>query len=154
MAIETTQNLTDETLGKINDLVRVNIDSSRGFKAAAETIENASIASLFREIAEERSAFGRELAGYVEMNDEEADDSGSISGAVHRWWLIARGAVSGGDDYAVLAEAERGEDQIKARYEEVLKEIPGSAMNRVLQDQYARVKHSHDRIRDMRDRAK
>lgn len=154
MSIETIRDLNDETLEKVNDLVRVNIDSSRGFETAADAIENASIASLFREISEERASFGRELAKFVELNDEEANDSGSISAAVHRWWISARGALSGGDDYAVLAEAERGEDKIKEQYETVLKEIPGSALNSVLQDQYARVKRSHDRIRDLRDSAK
>jgi len=59
--------------------------------------------------------------------------------------------LSGGDAYAVLAEAERGEDQIKHAYEDVLQETAGSAMNDVLQSQYAIVKAGHDKIRDLRD---
>ncbi|TWT39087.1 PA2169 family four-helix-bundle protein [Blastopirellula retiformator] len=55
------------------------------------------------------------------------------------------------DCYAILAEAEAGEDHIKHAYEDALKETAGSAMNDVLQKQYAQVKQGHDRIRDMRD---
>lgn len=154
MSIETIQCLTEETLTRVNDLVRINIDSSRGLRTAADTIEDPAIAQLLRELAEERDAFGRELSGYVEMNDEEANDAGSIVGTFHRWWVAVCGSVSGGDDYVVLAEAERGEDQIRDRYEDVLRDIPGSALNRVLQDQLSSIKRSHDRIRNLRDAAK
>ncbi len=154
MAIETIQSLTDETLLRVNDLVRVNVDSSEGFKTAANSIRNPSIASLFREIAAQRAAFGGELANYVEMNDEEAKDSASISGTFHRWWISARGALSGGNDYAVLAEAERGEDKIKERYETVLKHLLNSALLGVVSDQYAKIQRDHDRVRDLRDLAK
>ena len=59
--------------------------------------------------------------------------------------------VTNGDAYVVLIEAERGEDHIKEAYEDVLKATAGSAMNDVLQAQYARVKAGHDKVRDLRD---
>ena len=49
------------------------------------------------------------------------------------------------------AEAERGEDEIKHRYEEALKAVPGSAVEDVVRSQYERVKAGHDTIRDLRD---
>ena len=154
MATESIQHLSDDTLKKINDLIRVNIDSSRGFKTAADTVEYPAMATLFRQIAAERASFGRELAGYVEFNDVEPNESGTLSGTIHRWWLAARGALSGGDDYAILSEAERGEDTIKQRYEEILNEIPTSTLRRVVQDQYAGIRRNHDRIRALWDQAK
>lgn len=149
--METKFALNDETLETLQDLIRVNIDSYKGFDEAADTIENAPISTLFRELAQQRRANAAELRQYVKMNDEDAEDSGSITGAIHRWWLSARGALNGGDDYVVLIEAERGEDSIKERYEDVLKKTAGSAMNDVLQRQYRAVKAGHDKVRDLRD---
>lgn len=62
-----------------------------------------------------------------------------------------RSKLNSGDAYVILIEAERGEDHIKDAYEDVLKETAGSAMNDLLQSQYAKVKAGHDKVRDLRD---
>lgn len=149
--METTSHLRDETIAGLQDLIQINIDSSRGYRAAADEIENPRIATLFRECATERQAFSEELKRYVEMNAVEPKDSGSIQGTLHRWWLEIRGTVQGGDEHAVLAEAERGEDAIKHRYEEIMRDTAGSPMSSVLLQQYELVKRRHDQVRDMRD---
>ena len=143
--------LRDETISKLQDLIEINIDSQKGFQQAAETIEEPKMATLFRQIARDRAANATELQRFVAVNNETPEDDGSAMGAMHRWWLSARGALNGGDDYVVLIEAERGEDAIKHKYEDVLKETAGSPMNDVLTRQYATVKSQHDQIRDLRD---
>lgn len=149
--METTTNLNPETIAGLQELIEINIDSGRGFRAAADRIEDARIASFFRDCAVERDGFARDLARYVELNAVEPKDGGSAQGTAHRWWLELRGAVQRGDEHAVLSEAERGEDAIKARYEKVLKDTAGSPLNSVLQHQYASVKARHDQVRAMRD---
>ena len=149
--METVDNLNDKTVKKLQDLIEINIDSSKGFVTASENIGNTRISGYFRECAGRRSNFANELQGFVPWNGDEPKDSGSIKGTVHRWWVDLRGTVQDGDEHAVLAEAERGEDAIKERYEDVLKETAGSPLNAVLQQQYASVKADHDAIRDMRD---
>ncbi len=148
--IDTTK-LRKETISKVQGLIDINIDSDKGFQQAAETIESPSIAHLFREIAATRAGNASELKAIVGGSGGETDQDGSASGTLRRWWLQARGALNGGDDHVVLIEAERGEDAIKERYEEVLKETGGSAITPVLNRQYAQVKAQHDRIRDLRD---
>ena len=87
----------------------------------------------------------------MEINNEDAQDDGSVAAKLHRVWINIRGKLNGGDAHAILAEAERGEDHIKEAYEDVLTETAGSAMNDVLTAQYAKVKEGHDKIRDLRD---
>ena len=41
---------------------------------------------------------------------------------MHRGWLDIKSVVTGKDDHAIIAEAERGEDVAKAVYENALKE--------------------------------
>jgi len=151
MSLETKFNLREETVEKLQKLIRYNFDSYEGFQKSAEEIENPHLASLFQDLAHERSAMATELQEYVEWNHEEAEEDGSALGAVHRAWIGIRGKLSDGDAYTVLSEAERGEDAIQEAYEDVLKDIPGSALNDVIQQQYARIKAAHDRIRDLRN---
>lgn len=152
--METITNLNEETIEHIKDLVRINQDSAEGFAEAAGVVENDDLKGLFSLMAGERQQFANELRSYVILNDEDGDISGSWKAMFHRWWLDLRGKLSGGDAYAVLAEAERGEDKIKAMYEECIKETTGNPLNDVLHRQYAEVVKGHDRVRDMRDAVK
>jgi uncharacterized protein (TIGR02284 family) len=143
--------LKPETQDKLKDLIRINIDSSEGLRTAAETVESAPIAGLFREIAHARESHMQQLQQVLEFEGEDVPDDGSAKATAHRWWLEARGKLNGGDDHVVLIEAERGEDAIKERYEAILPEIAGNPINDILLAQYASIKHGHDRIRDLRD---
>ncbi len=149
--METITNLDKDTIGGVKSLIEINIDSSKGFQSAAEKIENADIAGYFRQCSARRAQFAEQLKRVVDVNGVNAPDSGTAKGAIHRWWLDLRGTIQNGDEHAVLAEAERGEDAIKGEYESVLKKTAGSPLNAVLTDQYAAVKEAHDTIRDMRD---
>lgn len=154
MSLETKQTLDDATVEKLQKLIRANIDAYDGFNEAAEEVDETQLASLFRQIASDRSEFASDLQEYVEWNGEEAEDDGSVAASVHRVWINIRGKINGGDPYVILAEAERGEDSIKESYEEVLKKTSGSAMNDVLMAQYRVVKAGHDKIRNLRDQYK
>lgn len=149
--METRANLEPETLERIRDLVRINVDSEKGFLNAAERLNNPALENQFRRHAEERRRNAVELRTIVEMNDAEAEDFGSIVGRVHRWWIDLRAAVSSHDERAMLREAVRGEATIKAVYEEVLKDTAGSAINDLLLRQYRGIKEVHNQIRLLSD---
>ncbi len=150
MGTETKLNLARETIDALQELIQVNIDSRDGFNEAAAQIDDMTISSLFRQLAEDRNEQASELRTIVAANREEPEDSGSLSAAAHRMLIDVRAALGGGVP-VVLSEAERGEDWIKAKYEEVLKQTAGSAVNDVLSRHYAAVKAAHDRVRDLRD---
>lgn len=149
--MQTTTNLGQETLDKVQELIEVNLDSVKGFEEAAESIDQPAIANLFENLATTRSKFAGQLQVHVASNREKPEDSGTVKGAALRTWMKFRSAINGGDPKVVLSEAERGEDVIKAKYEEVLKETSGSPLNSVLMEQYAAIKAGHDRVRDLRD---
>lgn len=149
--LPTKDNLSKETIEGLQELIEINIDSSKGLEAAAEKVENPRVATLFRSMAPERRSFASELQEYVRLNHIEPKTTGSIKGTLHRWWLNIHGTIRDGDEHVVLADAEAGEDAIKRRYEAVLKETAGSPLQRILTEQYKRVKAGHDTIRDLRD---
>ncbi len=144
-------NLSSDFVSSLQNLHQANVDSAKGFKEAAQDLKNSQLAADFMKWSQERNKQARELAEIVEINDGEVDREGSWLGSLHRSYMALKAAISSDDDHAILAEAERGEDYIKEAYEEVLKESPGTAVNDVLQRQYANVKATHDRVRDLRD---
>src|SRR5687768_9223036 len=103
MTLETKFNLSEETIEKLQTLIRYNIDAHDGFENCAEEIKSPHLASLFRDLAHERSAMATELQEYVEWNNEDAEDEGSMSAAVHRTWINIRSNLSGHDAHAILA---------------------------------------------------
>ncbi|WP_442482482.1 PA2169 family four-helix-bundle protein [Aeoliella sp. SH292] len=151
---ETTLHLPEEVVTKVSQLAQVNRDSASGFQEAADAIEDKTLASEFRVWAVDRTRQADELDAIVEMNEGDPTDDRSWSAALHQTWLKFRAAISDGDAYTVLAEAERGEDVIKEKYEDVLKDVAGSAVTEVIQHQYSHVKGVHDRVRDLRDARK
>lgn len=148
--METKIALEKDTVETLQDLIQVNIDSRDGFLSVVEHTEDESISRLFRELASRRNEQASELSSLVELNDEQANNDGSMMAAAHRGWIDLRGRL-GESTTAMLEEAERGEDQIKHKYEEALKTSAGSAVTDVLNRQYRAVKEAHDRVRDLRD---
>ena len=150
MSLETKTSLKQETIDALQELIQINIDSRDGFRNAAEHIDVMAISEMFNDFAAQRDQQASELRTLISANLETPNESGSVSAAAHRMWMDLKSALGGGES-SILSEAERGEDHIKAKYEAVLKHTAGSAVNDVLQRQYAAVKMAHDRVRDMRD---
>jgi uncharacterized protein (TIGR02284 family) len=150
MATESKLSLTQASIDALNELVQVNLDSRDGFKHAAGEIQEVHLANMFNQLADERDHQAQELKSLVSLNGEQPTESGSMAASMHRTWMDLRTALGGGVQ-AVLSEAERGEDYIKGKYEEALKQNAGTAVSDVLHRQYAAVKAAHDRVRDMRD---
>ena len=73
-----------------------------------------------------------------------------MSAAAHRTWMDIRTALGAGEQ-AVLSEAERGEDHIKEKYQEALKDLGSCSCTEVLRRQYTAVKAPHDKVRNLRD---
>ena len=74
---------------------------------------------------------------------------------MHRAWINLKSAITSGDDHAILAECERGEDSAVNEYKKAMEDEELSApLRNILSRQYAQVKSAHDRVRNLRDAAK
>ncbi len=144
--------MNDNAISTLNNLIETCKDGETGFRTAAEGLTDASIKAKFLEYAQQRAGFARELQQVVKGLGGDPETAGSMSGALHRGWLNIKSTVTGKDDHAIVAEAERGEDVAKGAYEDALKEeLPASART-LVQQQAAHVRQAHDHVRDLRDR--
>ena len=100
-----------EIVSIIDDLIKTLKDGEEGFEQAADGVKDPQLKSLFNEYSRQRSRFVTELQQQVhDMGEPEPETSTSAAGALHRGWINLKAALTRGDDHAILAECERGED--------------------------------------------
>ena len=144
-----------EITSTINNLIVTLKDGQEGFKQAAEGVKDPQLKSLFNEYSQQRSRFATELQSQARsLGEPEPETSSSAAGALHRSWINLKSAVTRGDDHAILAECERGEDSAVEEYKKAIDDDLSAQLREIISRQYAAIKEAHDRIRNLRDAAK
>ena len=143
-----------ESIEKIDGLIEICIDASKGFFEAASRLDDPMLSAMFHEQGGIRAGFAKELQAIIYANGERPETTGTTLGTAHRWWLELRAQVAPGDELPILTEAERGEDAILHRYEEAMKMVVGEQITEILMRQCRSIKDTHDRINALRERAR
>lgn len=143
----------DEVISTLNGLIETCRDGQEGFKQAAEGVDRSDLKTLFYEYSQQRAGFVGDLQSLVQTLGGDPENSGSVSGAIHRGWINIKSAVTGKDEGAILNECERGEDSAKNSYKEALELALPAYIQQTLQTQYSEVLSAHDKIKSLRDAA-
>jgi uncharacterized protein (TIGR02284 family) len=139
----------------IDNLIETLKDGQEGFKQAAEAVRDPKLKSLFSDYSQQRSRFAAALQSEARREGEsEPETSSSATGAMHRGWINLKSALTGGDEHAILAECERGEDSAVEQYKKALEDGLTPSAQEVVSRQFAEIKAAHDRIKSLRDAAK
>lgn len=141
-------------IGKSDDLATLKTltstlnDSVKGYRDAAEHVENQEYRELFNHFAEQRERAASDLKAEVRRLGGEPDQDGSTMGGLHQAWLDLKAAITGRDDKAIINEVERGEDYLKEKFEAALHGEEGlSGESRsVVERAYQSVREGHDRV--------
>ena len=144
-----------EVISTINNLIETLKDGQEGFKQAAKGVKDPQLKSLFNEYSLQRSRFATELQSQARsLGEPEPETSSSAAGALHRAWINLKSAVTSGDDRAILAECERGEDSAVEEYEKAMRDNLSASLREIVARHYAEIKNAHDRIKNLRDTTK
>jgi uncharacterized protein (TIGR02284 family) len=139
----------------IDKLIETLKDGQEGFRQAAEGVKDPQLKSLFNEYSQQRSRFATELQSQAQsLGESEPETSSSAAGALHRAWINLKSAVTRGDDHAILAECERGEDSAVEEFKKALDNGLSAPVQEIVSRQYAQIKEAHDRVKGLRDAAK
>lgn len=136
----------DEVINVLNNLIETCKDREYGYRAAAEAVNDDQLKTLFRAYEKQSAQYAAELQDEVRRLGGDPDKGGSVAGWFMRGWMNIKSVVSG-DDSALVAECERGEDSAKSNYESALKEFLPADVQALIQRQFAGVREGHDRIR-------
>ena len=148
----TTKN--DEVVSTLNDLLESCRDGEYGFSTSAEHTKSADLKTLLTRHAQECRTAGQELQALIRQMGGEADEGGSMSGALHRGWVSVRGTLSGHSDQSMLDECERGEDSAVASYRKALSQDLPANVRSVVEKQAQGTQKNHDEIKALRDSLK
>jgi uncharacterized protein (TIGR02284 family) len=141
----------DHDISTLNSLIATTLDSVEGYTEASKDIEGGRLGSLFASRAAERRQVAASLQGQVSRLGGEPSQGGTALGGAHRMFVNLKAAVTGQDKQAVVNEVERGEDHIKTKFEDALKDNELSQPVRAaIEKGYASVREGHDQMRDIK----
>ena len=142
---------TSHDIRTLNGLIATTLDSADGYDAAAKDAENGRFTDRFLTRASERRQVVTELQAEVSRQGGNPEDDGTILAGAHRAFLDLKAVVTGKDDKAIVNEVERGEDHIKAKFENALQDNELSASTKsAVQAAWRSVKNGHDEMRDLK----
>jgi len=134
----------------LNSLIETTIDSADGYEEAAKEADNTRFSAAFGSRASERHQVASALQQQVRSLGGKPDEKGTVLASAHRVFTNLRSSMSKGDT-AIVDEVERGEDHIKAKYEDAIKDNDVTAATKqVITQAYTSVKSGHDEMRDLK----
>jgi uncharacterized protein (TIGR02284 family) len=135
----------------LNSLIETTLDSADGYAEAAKDAKSPSLTTLFRERSTERKQVASTLQQRVLLLGAEPEKDGTVLASAHRVFVNLRASLTSNDNKAVVDEVERGEDHIKAKFEDAMKDKDVSPDTKaVITDVYTSVRNGHDQMRDIK----
>lgn len=111
---------TVEMSNKLNELLERTYDAEKGFKQAAEKVDNKTIKQFFMDRAKQRYDFGHELKAEIKAFGQSPEKGGSAKGTLHRSWIDFKSLFSNNNEEAMLEEVNRGEKEAIETYNDIL----------------------------------
>jgi uncharacterized protein (TIGR02284 family) len=145
----------NETIGVLNDLIRINNDRIEGYEKAAKETKDADtdLRTTFNRMADESRRYKQELLDQVRrLGGEPASDT-TQSGKIYRVWMDVKSSMSGHGRQSVLELCEYGEDAAQKAYEKALdpENHLSPDVRSLVQNEKDNLRSSHDTIKHYRD---
>jgi len=144
----------NEVVDVLNELLESSRDRQYGFRACAEEVNSAQLKKVFQSRASQCASAASELAGLIRQLGGKPGDGGTVSGAMHRGWLHAKGFVGAESPVAMLEECEHDEDAAIARYRKALKENLPTGVRAIVRRQAEGAQRNRDQIKALRETAR
>jgi uncharacterized protein (TIGR02284 family) len=131
----------------LNSLIKTTLDSMKGYEDAAKDADSTQYATMFADFARDRAQVATDLQNQVRTLGGEPDLDSSMLAAAHRTFMDLKQAITGKDDKAIIQEVERGEDHIKAKFEEAMQDGDLSpAARAAITAGFVSVREGHDKM--------
>ncbi len=147
---------TNEKLIEVlNGLIEINHDRVNGYEKAIEETKDLDVdmKAIFRNMANDSSKYASELSTLVSGLGGTPADGTTNSGKLYRVWMDIKTTFTGHDRQSVLELCEFGEDAAQKAYVAAIAsdaEINADTRQLIV-DQQAKLKKSHDIIKNYRD---
>jgi len=140
-----------DAISTLNSLIATTIDSVTGYEDSAQNVDNERFREIFRQRANERQQIVEQLRSEVRRLGGDPEDSGTFLGKAHQRFEDLKAAITGRDEKAIINEVERGEDHLKNKFEEALRDTELSPTARVAIEQaFTSVRRGHDQMSQLK----
>ena len=113
---------TVEMSNKLNELLERTYDAEKGYRKAAEKVDNNTIKEFFEKSADQRYNFGKELKAEIVSFGQSPEKGGSTKGTLHRSWIDFKALFSSNNEETMLEEVNRGEKEAIDTYNDILQD--------------------------------
>jgi len=135
----------------LNSLISTLLDSQKGFADIGEHLKDDTLKRYFLAESLKRASFRGDLEEILHQNGvHDIKESGTTADSIRRAWGDLKARLGGGD-HTLLETAERGEDEAKKAYADVLNQDLPLPVRQLIVDQQSHVLTSHDFVRNHRD---
>ena len=143
-----------DVLSGLNGLLEACRDGENGFRECADYSKADNLKELLNRYAQETATNRAELQSYIRELGGQAEDSGSVVGALHRGWASVRGTLAGHSPDSILTECERVQDALLAAYSQAREQDLPMHIAQALEQQAEGVRKNHGRIKELQDTLK
>lgn len=147
-------NQHEQVIKTLKQLIKLCSDGNKGYKEAADQIENDEIRTILYRLSQQRALFEAELKTEVRnlggtVDDEGPDDTeGTFLGNLHRKWIDLKDKLSSKEYEAILEECKRGDKAAYEAYEEALKENLPEYIKEILTNQHHLIKGAYMQLEE------
>lgn len=110
----------DHDIKTLNNPIETTLDSSDGYAEAAKDARSAGLIALFAARARERRGTAATFRQCVRSLGGKPEDDGTVLASAHRVFVNLGASIASNDHIAVVDEVERGDDHIKAKFEDAM----------------------------------
>ena len=139
----------DEMLELLHELISVCRGGERGYRRAAEAIQETVFQSLLRCYADQRAQFVAVLETLVDRFGGAPSPRDSVIHAIQRTWSDLLAALAFGGDRGVLEACARGEDAARLAYETALKRTLPVDVRGLIEQQLANIREAQERLHSL-----
>ena len=129
----------------LNQLIETCRDGARGFRSAAEHVNEPGLKATFMEMAAQRERFAADLLPHAQRLGGSAASDGTTAAAMHRSWIDIKSKLRH-DDGAIVAEAARGDGVTLQVFKDAVASLLPQDTRVLVERQYSEVSAAHMRI--------
>lgn len=135
----------EEVVSLLNELIDANLDSAEGYQTAADAIDNVDYQLIFREHAQQRTEFVRELSELVRSYGGDPDQTGTMAGTFQRVWINIKAALTG-SDAAIMEECDRSEETMLVLYGDIIPQSVPEDVKALARTHLSYIRIAHERV--------
>ena len=148
---------SERKIDLLNQAIEINNDRVAGYQKAIELISNEQVGelqSLFNQYKMQSEQFISEIQPFLANVGAPMEEGTKVSGKIFRMWMDVKSLVSPSTDQAVLESCEKGEDEFKSTYNNILEKamVDCPEIADLLRAQLVQHESAHAHIKELRDR--